>query len=318
MLEAFANTGTSIKILRNKNNSVSIIPCKPTGLLIYIPATSPDSCAIVEHMYTLYRQQMTTHQQRLNHGSAPFPSPPCSALPLTFSKFVAFSDNCQPRVDNESAVSVIPEQPLNRADTQQQLNGSWAGNRRGNSEPQSASATHATTNGTAFPDPSTTSPCQPLSPRSPIQPSQPPQLVQPAQPIGTGSATRDKRRSMLCTCPNCVNSVNGVRNQDQTSRKERHICHYPRCGKAFATPSTLLTHLRRHRSEKLYICNWPSCGKRFTTSHDLKRHRLIHTGEKDYVCKECSKRFMRSDHLSSHAKTHDPLKLQRNNSSLRI
>ena len=217
----FANTGTSIKTLRNKNNSVSIIPCKPTGFLIYIPTTSPDGCAMAEHMCTLSRQQVTTHQQRVNSGSVPFPSPPCSAVPITFSKFAAFSDNChQPVVENELALS---EQLLNSTDTQQQLNGSWSENVHGNCEPWSAPATYAGTNEIAFPYPSTTDLCQPLGPTSPTQASQTPQLVQSAQLIGIGSPTRKKCRLYVpCTCPNCTkllgNSVNGVRNQDQTRK----------------------------------------------------------------------------------------------------
>ena len=138
----------------------------------------------------LSRQQVTTYQQRVNNGSVLFPLPPYSALPLTLPQRTAFSDNCQPRVDNESAFSTTPEQPLNKADSQQQLNGSWCKNVCGNSEPMSPIVTHVTTNGTACPYPSTTSPCQPLSPTSPTQPSQPPQQDQSAQLIGTGSVTR--------------------------------------------------------------------------------------------------------------------------------
>ena len=261
---------------------------------------------MVEHICTLAlsKQQVTTYQQRVNHESVPFPSPSYSALPLTLSKSTTFSDNCQPRTNNESAFSVIPDQPLNRADPQQQLNESWSGNVHGNSEPMSAPATHAATNGTVSPYPSTTSPCQPLSPTSPTQPSQPPQQGQSAHPTGTGSTTRKGRRRVPCTCPNCVDDVNGISNQDRTVTQKQHICHYPGCGKVFMKQHKLLVHLRRHRGEKLFICNWSSCGKKFVTNNDLQRHRLIHIGEKKYVCKECSKSFIRSDHLSRHIKTH--------------
>ena len=274
---------------------------------MYIPATSLDSSAMVEHMCTLAlsKQLVTTYQQRVNHESVPFPLPPYSALPLTLSKSATFSDNCQPHVDNKSAFSVTPDQSLNRADPQQQLidSGSWSGNVRGNSEPTSAPATHVATNGTASPYPSTTSPCQPLSPTSPTQPSQPPQQGQSAHPTGTGSTTRKGRRRVPCTCPNCVDDVNGISNQDRTVTQKQHICHYPGCGKVFIKQQTLLVHLRRHRGEKLYICNWSSCGKKFVTNSELKQHRLIHTGEKKYVCKECSKRFIRKDYLEKHTKT---------------
>ena len=157
----------------------------------------------------LSKQQVTTYQQRVNHGSVPFPSLPCSALPLILSKSAAFSDDCQPPVNNESAFLATPEWPLNRADPQQQLNGSWSGNVHGNSEPMSAPATHAATNGTASSYPSTTSPCQPLSPTSPIQPSQPPQQGQPAQPLGKGYT---KRKSMVvCLAPAQIVTMTKIR-----------------------------------------------------------------------------------------------------------
>ena len=248
----------------------------------------------------LSRQQETAYQQRVNHGSVPFPSPPYSALPLTSPKSVAFSDNCQPRVDNESAFSVIPNQSLNITDPQQQLNGSWSGNVHRNSQPMSAPATHATTNGTASPYPSTTSPCQPLSPTSPTQPSQPPQQGQSAQVIGTGSATRKKCHCVPCTCLNCDNN----RNNCLSRVEKRHICHYSGCGKAFVKPSQLLNHLRQHRGEKLFICNWLSCGKSFISFDALQQHRHTHTPEKKYslhVCKVCSKEFKWKSRMMQHA-----------------
>ena len=265
---------------------------------------------MVENMCTLAlpRHQVTTYQQGINHRSVSFPSPPYSALPFTLSKFAAFSDNYQPHVNNESAFSVIPEQPLNRAcaDPQQQLNWSWSVNLHGNSGQWLAPTTHATTNIATFLEPSTISPCQTLSPMSPTRPSQPQQHGQSVLSMGTGYAAREKHHCvcMSDTCPNPANSVNGVRNLDQAEKEKQHICYYPGCGKTFEKSSRLLVHQRRHRNKRLHICNWSSCGKRFFTPSDLRRHICIHTDERKYVCKVCSKKFLRSDHLSLHVKTH--------------
>ena len=271
---------------------------------------------MAEHMCMLYRQQVTTYQQRVNHGSVPFPSPPHSALPLTLPKPAAFSYNCQPCVDNESAFSTTPDQSLNREDPQQQVNGSWSGNVHENSEPMSAPATRAATNGTASPYPSTTSPCQPLSSTSSTQPSQPPQQGQSAQLMGPGSSTRKKCPRVLCPCPNRANSVNSVRNQlDQRRKEKRHICDYPGCGKAFKAPYELQAHvIRMHNShvERQFKCNWLSWDKRYATLEELKRHRHdIHTTEEKYACKQCSRRFKYKEHLRQHTKSH--LKIQKGN-----
>ncbi|XP_016080507.1 PREDICTED: transcription factor Sp9 [Miniopterus natalensis] len=40
-------------------------------------------------------------------------------------------------------------------------------------------------------------------------------------------------------------------------------------------------------------------------ANSLQRHLRTHTGEKRFACPVCNKRFMRSDHLSKHIKTHN-------------
>ncbi|CAH2104253.1 unnamed protein product [Euphydryas editha] len=108
----------------------------------------------------------------------------------------------------------------------------------------------------------------------------------------TGPVTQKGSR---CTCLYCKDGMKLVVNG-----KRRHVCHYTECGKMYFKTSNLLAHLRKHSGEKPFTCDFDLCGKSFRRSDDLLRHRRTHTGEKRFECPECSKRFMRSDHLAQH------------------
>ena len=147
---------------------------------------------------------------------------------------------------------------------------------------------------------------RPLSPMSPPCISLPlsaPPL--PREPVGQlrhfGCVPRLQLGHAACTCPMCAIGENS------NKKKKKHMCHYPNCSKVYARTGHLHDHIREHTGERPFICHWLCCGKRFNRYFLLQRHLRIHTGERRFVCAECDKRFMRSDHLNNHIKSHQKL-----------
>lgn len=267
-MDTLANTSASMHIQQEPWPVISKVVHKRAGVLIPA-ATLLDSCALMKSVCT-----------------------------LSWSNSLPFPDNFHwPRVDNGCVLPMLEpissscmhqyQQPLRHStDPQQQQHNydatNWWNNAgvRDNPEPWYAPA---------FPYPST-SPFQPLCPTS-LSPSQPP-------------SKKVRRARVSCTCPNCVNGLNNIKYQDETSKKKQHICHYPGCNKVYERVPRLHDHLRRqHTGERPYVCNWPFCTKKFTRSDELLRHRRTHTGDKRYKCKLYSKQFTRSDHLRQHMET---------------
>ncbi|KFO97059.1 Transcription factor Sp3, partial [Calypte anna] len=117
-------------------------------------------------------------------------------------------------------------------------------------------------------------------------------------------------RRVACTCPNCKEG--GGRNK-QVEKEAEHFLGLPGVRKAIKTRiaescGEFFQFPRLYSGEDpwVFLClAWQLLGAlSHQTKYELKLHPSIHQGEKKFVCPECSKRFMRSDHLAKHIKTH--------------
>jgi len=113
--------------------------------------------------------------------------------------------------------------------------------------------------------------------------------VVPAQPRG-----RPRGKPFEpCTCPHCVSGMVGG--------QERHLCHFPDCGKTFTKTAHLQIHLRSHAGIRPFICSAPHCGASFARRNDLLRHIGSLHSAANFPCVHCGKNFGRKDHMKQHA-----------------
>lgn len=93
--------------------------------------------------------------------------------------------------------------------------------------------------------------------------------------------TIKRAKSNKLSSPTLINSNSAANkqafnNEDLNQQRQRtNQCNV--CGRLYARPSTLKTHLRTHTNERPFKCN--VCNKTFSQAANLTAHQRVHTGK---------------------------------------
>lgn len=105
----------------------------------------------------------------------------------------------------------------------------------------------------------------------------------------------------MASCGSAVSSSSGSSaGGGGSGQGKANLCRV--CGKTYARPSTLKTHMRTHSGERPYRCG--DCHKSFSQAANLTAHVRTHSGEKPFRCQICDRRFSQSSSVTTHMRTH--------------